>query len=164
MCLNFFLIFIGEEYSQATKHANKIILLIWLWRPQSLTHTACEKIPFWLETIDCEVIHTSKEIKLRYIEYYYKALFIRDILAHNISIKRYWDKKIKRHFSSNIFFLCELKIFISVNVCIESHIVVWKDFEMPLQYVEEKSIFLPKCLFFFLSQYRNIVHYFALQN
>ncbi len=36
----YFFISIGEELSQPTKHANKIIVSIfWLWRPQSLTHT-----------------------------------------------------------------------------------------------------------------------------
>jgi len=39
LCLIFFWISTGEELSQPTKHANKIIILIfWLWRPQSLTH------------------------------------------------------------------------------------------------------------------------------
>jgi len=40
LCLNFFLISTGKESSQPTKHANKIIVLIfWLWRPQSLKHS-----------------------------------------------------------------------------------------------------------------------------
>jgi len=34
------------------------------------------------------------------------ALFTRDFFAHNIAIIRYCDKKIKRHFSTNIFFHC----------------------------------------------------------
>jgi len=44
--------------------------------------------------------------------YLCKALYTLDIFEHNISIKRYWDKKIKRHFSSNIFFpVCIEKFF-----------------------------------------------------
>ena len=33
-------------------------------------------------------------VREREIKWVSKALFTRDILAHNISIKRYWDKKI----------------------------------------------------------------------
>jgi hypothetical protein len=36
----------------------------------------------------------------------------QNIFTHNIEIKRYCNKQIKRHFSLNIFFLCELKVLI----------------------------------------------------
>jgi len=40
-----------------------------------------------------------------------KALYTLDIFAHNIAIKKKKDIEIKIHFSSNIFFMCVLKIF-----------------------------------------------------
>jgi len=40
---------------------------------------------------------------------FFVALYTLDIFAHNIAIKRYWDKKIKWHFSSNIFFPVGIK-------------------------------------------------------
>jgi len=58
--------------------------------------------------------------------------------THNIEIKRYCNKKIKRHFSFNIFFLCELKIFFLDNCAYWN--IVWKDFKMSLQYFEEENI------------------------
>ena len=54
---------------------------------------------------------------------------------------QYFDISIKRHFSSNIFFLCVLNS---------------KYFEMSLQYFEEKNIFLLQYLFIAILQYRNI--------
>jgi hypothetical protein len=40
---------------------------------------------------------------------FFVALYTLDIFANNIAIKRYWDKKIKWHFSSNIFFPVGIK-------------------------------------------------------
>ncbi len=42
--------------------------------------------------------------------------------------KQFFDIAIKRHISSNIFILCELKIFFSGYVL--QMIMFWKDFEM----------------------------------
>jgi len=77
---------------------------------------------------------------------------------------RYCNKKIKRHFSSNFsFFLCELKIFIFGQFCstdvngyknlytkLSLMPLVWKDFEMQLQYFDKKKYFY---LFIAISSY-----------
>ncbi len=50
-----------------------------------------------------------------------KALFTHNIFAHNIEIKRYCNKKIKRHFSSNFFPCVNWKYLF---------LFIWLDFEM----------------------------------
>ncbi len=60
---------------------------------------------------------TSLKFKKYQARYIFKAQFTHNIFAHNIEIKRCYNKKIKRHFSSNIFFQCELKIFIFGQLC-----------------------------------------------
>ncbi len=77
--------------------------------------------------------------------------------THNIEIKRYCNIKIKRDFSSNIFFLCELKIFIFGQLCLlkpslklQAALVICGlfifdfqlYFKMSQQYFEEINIFL----------------------
>jgi hypothetical protein len=94
----------------------------------------------------------------------YKALFTRDILTHNIAIKRYCDKKT---FFIQFFLLSDLKIFIFGQFCStdvsgyynlygKSSLMttVWKDFEMQLQYFDKKMSLYCNI---FLSFYRNIV-------
>jgi len=73
-----------------------------------------------------------------------KALFTRDILTHNIAIKRYCDKKT---FFIQYFFSCvNWKYLFYDNYAYCN--LVWKDFKVQLQYFDQK-----KCLIVFLSQY-----------
>jgi hypothetical protein len=79
--------------------------------------------------------------------------------THNIFCTQYWDKmikrycnkNIKRHFSSNIFFSCV--IYARVNwkyLFLDNYAywnLVWKYFKLSLQYSELKNIFLSKYLF-----------------
>jgi len=84
--------------------------------------------------------------------YHSWAHVIRDIFAHK---KR--DIVIKKYFSTNIFFLCELKIFflsVDTRVFIEKNNVVWKDFE-----INATTIFWQKMYFYLfiaISFYRYI--------
>ncbi len=71
--------------------------------------------------------------------------------SHNFEIKRFCNKKLKIHFSSKKFFLCELKIFIFGQLCLLKPSL--KYFKMPLQYFE--GIFYYQNVF--LSFYHNIV-------
>jgi len=74
------------------------------------------------------------------------------IFLHIIEIKRYCNKKMKRHFHP-IFFSCvNWKYLFLDNYAYWN--LVWKYFEMSLQYFDEKNIFSSKI---FLSFYRNIV-------
>ncbi len=58
-----------------------------------------------------------------------KALFTRDIFAHNIAIKRYCNKTMKRHLSSNFFSYVTWK-YLSLDNSVLLLSAVWKYFEM----------------------------------
>jgi len=81
-------------------------------------------------------------------QFYIKAKFTHHIFTHNIEIKRYCNKMIKRHFHPIFFFLCELKKFIfrqlrllkpSLKIFYKGTTIFWR-----------KNIFLSKYLFIFL--------------
>jgi len=56
----------------------------------------------------------------------------------------------KRHFSSNVFFLCELKICIFLDKYAHWNLV-WKYFNMSLQYFEKKNLFIEMSFYLFVA-------------
>ncbi len=111
----------------------------------------------------------SKEIYWLKSKYLFIAILLYCVQKCLVWTRPYKIKKTKRHFSSNIFFLWELKIFTFGQFCSKdvygyyslfrkSSLMpgVWKYFEMWQHYFEEKKYLFNK-MFFFLSFYQNIV-------
>jgi len=74
-----------------------------------------------------------------------KTQFTHNILAHNIEIKKYCNKKIKRHFSSNIFIsqsnILEKKIYFYQNIFfIFYRNIVYKNIECDVDLNETNPI------------------------